>query len=289
MAISRNGGIRVTVPVRTPLEAAAGLAISWPLRLFIWVEILFGVAAIATIALMPSETARYFAWPIKPNVTAALLGAFYISAGGLFILAAFTRRWQMIRVLVIPAMLFTLFELIATFLHWDRFAVGTTPFMVWFASYLLPPPVFAACYIWHQRRSPKRQADAPLSPMVRNTLWVLGIAVAGEGLISFIWPAVLINSAPWTLSPLTTRAICGWLISLGTMMLSVAWENDRDRGRVVAPYFILLLPALVLQLSRYSHEVNWSHPRIGSGAVFLTIVLAIGIYLARGNWRRSFQ
>ena len=270
-------------------QMSSGLAIAWPLRALLFVEILFGLAAMATIALTPADTARHFAWPIKPAVTAALLGAFYLSSAWVFVLAAIARRWQMIRVMMIPAFLFTFTELVATFLHWDRFSVGSMPFNVWFASYLLPPPILAACYLWHQRRATADSTDAPLARTVRIALIVLGVLLAGEGVVAFIWPTVLISTAPWALSPLTARAICGWLIALGTMMLSVAYENDRNRGRIVAPFLILLLPAAAMQLSRFSGEVNWQHPRIAINAVVLSIICAIGVYLARGDWRRSLR
>lgn len=46
-------------------QMSSGLAIAWPLRALLFVEILFGLAAMATIALTPADTARHFAWPIS--------------------------------------------------------------------------------------------------------------------------------------------------------------------------------------------------------------------------------
>lgn len=69
------------------------------------------------------------------------------------LMAVFVRRWELVRVFVLPGMVFTATKLLVTVLHWDRFAVGTGPFNIWFASYLLPPPLFAACWVWQQRRA----------------------------------------------------------------------------------------------------------------------------------------
>ena len=268
-----------------------GSRIAWPLRAWIAVEIYFGVSAMLTIALHPANSATNFPWPIKPDVTAALLGAFYMSSAWVFVFAVFAKRWEMIRVMVIPVILFTAVELLATFLHWDRFALWTTRFNVWFASYLLPPPIFAACYWWQQRvatappGADRTEPSQPLDRAVRALLIVIGAVLAMEGVVAFIWPRVLISTAPWQLTPLTTRAICGWLIALGTMMLSAAIENDRDRTRILSPFFILLLPAVALQLSRFSAQVNWSHPGVPIAAVVLAVICGIGLYLARGGWR----
>ena len=98
---------------------------------------------------------------------AATLGAIY-GASTLFTLmpSVLIKTWQNVRVLVLPGTVFTTVLLIATFLHWDRFSTTVVPFTIWFASYLLPPPIFAAMYWWHQRRSRPVGADIehPLPP-----------------------------------------------------------------------------------------------------------------------------
>src|SRR5687767_15895209 len=132
---------------------APGTPIAWPLRAWLAVEVLFGIGAVMAIGVSPADSATNFSWPIQPVVMAAVLGAFYMSSALLFLLPFFAKRWEMIRVMILPTAIFSTVQLIATFLHWDKFSVGTTPFYVWFASYLLPPPIFVAAYVWHQRRA----------------------------------------------------------------------------------------------------------------------------------------
>lgn len=139
------------------------LRISLLLRIWIGIECLFGVLSILTISLSPAETRTNFSWPIQPVVTAALLGGFYIAAASFYVLSFFAKRWENIRVFIWASILFSSIELIATFVHWDRFTVGSLPFNVWFVSYILPPPLFIAFYFWHQRRA----APIPRSPTNR--------------------------------------------------------------------------------------------------------------------------
>lgn len=122
--------------------------IARPLRFWFAVELFFAISASISVALSPALTASNFAWTIKPNVMASLFGGFYLSLAPVAILLLLARRWDMVRVFVIPGMLFTFAQLVVTLLHWDRFAVASGPFVIWFASYLLPPPVFLACYLW---------------------------------------------------------------------------------------------------------------------------------------------
>lgn len=265
-----------------------GTSIGWPLRVWFVVELFFAVSATISVALHPEQTGANFAWAIKPEVMAALIGAFYAAFAPVVVLVIFARRWEMVRVFVIPGMLFTFAELVVTFLHWDRFAVWTAPFNIWFASYLLPPPVFLACYIWQQRRAGPITYDSPLARWERIGLIVLGALFTLEAVIGIVWPAWFSSSAPWRITPLNARALGGYFLLLGLMMLSMARENDRDRVRVISPFLILLLPAVAFQVSRFPEQVNWSHPRIAISAVLLAAVAALGIRLFRGSWRRTF-
>ncbi|MEP7189234.1 MAG: hypothetical protein ABI901_08600, partial [Roseiflexaceae bacterium] len=77
-----------------------GTSIAWPLRVWLAVEVLFGVAAVLAIGIAPADTKTNFAWPIQPVVMAAVLGGFYITSAPLFLLPLFAKRWEMIRVMI---------------------------------------------------------------------------------------------------------------------------------------------------------------------------------------------
>ncbi len=261
--------------------------ISWWLRAWLGVEVLFGLSAILTIGLFPAQTQTNFAWHIQVVVMAAVLGGFYIVSSSGIVLQFLSKRWETIRVMVLPAILFTSLQLLVTFLHWDKFAHGTRGFYVWFASYLLPPPIFLIAYLWHQRRAAPFIAYQPLPPTLRWFFFILGSIFVLDAIITFIFPDLFMTTFPWKLTPLTTRSLCGWLAVVGALMLSVARENDRTRVRLASPIFILLLPILSIQVALHSSEVNWDHPRIWINLVILAIVCLCGLELARGNWREA--
>jgi hypothetical protein len=280
-----------TVDQRSQAVVVPDLRISLPLRIWLGIEVMFGLMSLVTISLSPGNTAENFAWPIKPEVTAALLGGFYTAAASFYVLSLFARRWENIRVFIIASILFSSTELLATFLHWDRFSVGSLPFNVWFVSYILPPPLFIIFYIWHWRREAPipTPADEPLPPNLRLGMCVLGALLVLLALTAFVLPTSFIPLMPWTFTPLTARALSGWILALGIMNLSAARENDRTRVRIISPFFILLLPAIALEIARYPAQVNWSHPAVYVGLVVLAIIFAIGVYLARGDWRRTMR
>jgi hypothetical protein len=273
------------------MTADPNLRISLPLRIWIGVEVLFGLLSIVTIAWTPENTQQHFSWTIKPEVTAALLGGFYISAASFYVLALLALRWDNIRVFVPASIVFSSIELLATIIHWDKFAVGTTPFNVWFVSYLLPPPLFIYFYWWHQKRAAPipRANDEPFAPALRTIMLALGGIVALYGLLVFIMPSVLIAIAPIIFTPLTARAFSGWVVALGMLLVLAARENDRTRARLISPFFILLLPAVAIEMSRFSDQIDWSRPSIYLAVAVLTAAFVIGIALARGDWRRTMR
>lgn len=260
--------------------------IGWPLRFWFFVEVFFAVSATSTVALRPAETATSFAWNIQPPVMAALFGAFYLALAPVVFLAMFARRWEAVRVFVLPGMLFTSTQLVVTFLHWERFLHGTLAFQIWFASYLLPPPVFLGCYLWQQRRAGQAiggPGDTPLPRWARIALVVLGGALTFEALAGLVMPLWFSGWAPWKITPLNARALSGYTLLLGTMLLSAARENDRDRVRILSPFLILLLPAVAFQVRRFPEQVDWSHPRIAIVLAVLLPVAAFGLFFARGS------
>lgn len=266
-----------------------GTLIALPLRLWLGVQVLFGIAAVLTIGVAPAETKTNFAWTIQPVVMAAVLGAFYASSALLFLLPLFAKRWEMIRIMILPTALFATVQLITTFLHWNKFAVGTTPFYIWFASYLLPPPIFVAAYLWHQRRAMPQnmQSDSPLPAWLRWIFLVCGSFLTIGAIIVFILPSVLIPVSPWQLTPLTARSLCGWIMILGVLMLAMLRENDKARVRIGASFLILLLPAMLIQMTRYADQVNWANLTLWIGLILAAILGLCGLYLAIGSWKES--
>jgi hypothetical protein len=240
-----------------------------PLRAWLVVEVFFGLAAISTIFLRPQDTATNFAWPIKPDVMAAVLGAFYLASAPVFVLGLLAKTWQQVRVITLPTAAFSTAMLAATVLHWDKFSVGTFPFVVWFASYVLPPPIFAGLYVWHQRGAEPvgTGVEQPITPWVRSLLRVNGLAVTAVAVVGFAAPSVIVDVGPWAFTPLTARTLCGWLLAVGLMQVSMAREGDRRRARLATAMMVVLPFGIGGQLLRFSDEVDW-------GAVSLWVLLA---------------
>ncbi len=208
-----------------------GTPIAPMFRAVLGLEVFFGLASLATIGLFPAQTATKFAWEIKSLATAGVLGGLYLTFAPTLLLQFLARRWEMIRVVIAPAIAFTTAELIATVLHWDLFFVGTLRFNIWLASYVLPPPLLLAMYLYQERRSNHPPAREPLPRSVRAPFVVLGTLLAVDALIVLVSPSWIAESFPWSLTPLTARAWRGGCWS---------WEPScsRSPGRTTGTGFV---------------------------------------------------
>jgi hypothetical protein len=170
--------------------------------------------------------------------------------------------------------------------------LGTPGFTIWFLSYLLPPPILLGFYLWHERRarmSTKAISREPLSPDVRRALLHIGSLTTLLSLLIFILPQVFIVFAPWQVTPLSARVFAGFLLAAGTLMLSMAHDNDRSRVLVGVPLLILMFPSVTLQIARFPDQVNFANTALFLIYGIMLVAFAIGLYLARGDWRQIFQ
>src|SRR5205823_914957 len=89
-------------------------------RLLLVASVLVFLAGIP-LYLGTEQTDLYFAWTIKPPITAAFLGAAYWASCVLELLSARERVWARARLAVPALLVFTTLMLLATLLHLDRF------------------------------------------------------------------------------------------------------------------------------------------------------------------------
>jgi len=269
-------------PSRAETPAAAKeTPAAWPLRAWFIAEVFFALASSWAVLLAPQATATNFAWPIQPVVTAAVFGAIYFCALPLMVVGVFTRTWEHVRVVVLPAAVFTAAMLLPTFLHIDRFSTGTVSFAIWLASYVLPPPVFVACYVWQQQRSQRVGSGitAPLPTLERGFFFANGAALAIFAVAVMLTPAILQGIAPFTFTPLTARAFAGYVTLVALLQISMAFENDWQRGKLATVMLIPLPFVILLQLVRFGDGVQWSNVALWVFLADLGLIAALCVKL----------
>lgn len=235
--------------------------------------------------LLPDQTDSLFAWTIKPPVTAAFLGGAYMTALTIELLAARERIWARARVVYPGMILFTTVTLIATLLHLDKFHFTAPGFFAkftawaWLIIYALAPPVMLALLVYQLRAPGSDPAHrAPVPPWFRGVLVAQAVIMIGLGLAMFLAPEPFAGLWPWTLTPLTARAVGAWLIGLGFAVAHAAWENDWELIRICMVGDIVAGGLQLLVLARFAGTLQWAAPNVWVYLVFLLAMVAIGTY-----------
>jgi hypothetical protein len=256
----------------------------------LWVGAFLVFLAGIQLYFLTEYTDTWFAWTIDSALTAAFLGAFYWTSVALASLSAPQGVWARARVGLPGVQIFVVLMLVATLMHLDKFHFDSSDLIakgaawLWLAVYALEPPVLFAIYLNQLRVpgiDPPRGAPAPR--------WFLGLiavqaaAVLVAGVALFVVPDEAGNWWPWTLTPLTARAITAWLIGLGLVLLSSLREKDFIRLRPATLSYIVLGALQFIALVRYPDEVDWGAIRTWVYIAFLISVLVVGVY----GWARS--
>src|SRR5438445_6962750 len=208
-------------------------------RRFFYVASFLVLAEGAVLFVGSTHTARYFAWTIKSPLTAAFLGASYCAAVALEVLAARQRVWARVRVAFAPVLVFTFVTFVVTLVYLDHFHLHggalVTRLSTWFwlAVYAVVPPVMIILGALQLRVSGIDPARSHLfPPFFRGAVAgqaVVLTAFGGALLLAPVWTA---GVWPWTLTPLTGRAIGAWLFAMGFGAAQAAWEADFECARI---------------------------------------------------------
>jgi len=248
-------------------------------RLLLVVYAALGLLAGVPLYLGTERTDQYFAWTIRPPLTAAFLGAAYWAAFSLDLLARAERSWVRVRVGFPARFVFTTLMLAATLVHLDRFhldsgaAVARGVAWAWLIVYVAVPPLTLAVLVREARiADPAASEDAALPRRLRLALAAQAALMVGLGAALFAAPLEVAWVWPWPLTPLTGRAIGAWLVGLGLVGAHMVLDNGLRRVRNGLTAYAVLAFLQGVAVARYPGDIDWGDPRAW---VYLAVVLSI--------------
>src|SRR6266568_9690403 len=125
------------VPLRALFLVASGLVVLAAIQLFV----------------LTDRTDHFFAWTIRPPISAAADGAFYLAAVLVLVPATGAREWPRVRSLAFTVLVVSTGKLAATVIHASRFhfhspdATARVAAWGWLAVYAVVPPVLFALIV----------------------------------------------------------------------------------------------------------------------------------------------
>jgi hypothetical protein len=259
--------------------------ITRPMRLLLVLSGVLVVLAGLELTLHPGDTDERFAWTIRPSITSAALGGFYLAAIFLTFLSARQRLWASVRIFAPGTLAFSSLILVATLIHLDKFHTdGPTTFAqvqagLWIGVYVCYPPLLVAAWL-HQHRAPGGDPPriAPLAPRFRLATGAQAAVLVGVGAALLIAPAHTADALwPWTLTPLTGRALGAWMFALGLVLVSALRENDWTRIPVAPATHTAVGVFQLAVVARYADDLDWGAWTTWAYAGFFASVVALGV------------
>jgi hypothetical protein len=248
------------------------------------------LTALATnqLYILSAHTDAYFAWTIKPPLTAAFLGAGYAAGLVLVLLGLRSQAWVEARIAVVTVAVFSMLTLVATVLHRDRFhyhaAGDIARFAAWFwlGIYIVVPLALAVLIVVHQRRpgiDPPRRDPIPL--WLAGAFGVQGLIMMAVGAAMYAVPSTARTLWPWPLTPLTARAVSAWLIAFGVAAVLTLIERDIRRLAAGAVAYTVFGVLELIALLRFGEVGRWDSP---AGIAYLVVLISVVPVGAAGCW-----
>jgi hypothetical protein len=248
----------------------------------------FLVVAFAVLYPFPHDTARLFAWPIKPTIMPMILASVYIGGAYFFFRAATASQWHTVKGGFIPVGTFATLMGVATILHWDKFSHSHVAFWLWAGLYFTTP--FLIFWVWWANRRhdvPATSADPLLPVRVSRVIAVLGALSVLTAIFLFLFPGRAVAIWPWTLTPLTAQVL-GAIFALGIAGLGAPTDRRWSSARILFQVAALMLALILIAGARATGELDPSNAMtwlIGCG--FAGVLAAIVILYARMRARHS--
>jgi len=248
--------------------------VSGAVRALLLAEGLFVLIAGAQLFVFSGRTEELFAWTISPPLTAAFLGACYWAAGVLVLTAVRRDEWARVRIAVPAVLLFAVLTLGVTIVHFDRFDLDSFFGWAWLVVYVAVPPLSVLVWALQMRTpggDPPRRWPLPRALRLVLALQAVVLLVAGIALL------VLANDWwPWTLTPLTSRAIGAWLVSIAAIAAHVLVEDDLRRVDAAFAAYAALGVLELIAVARYADTLDW--PGAWAYVGFVASIAATGLW-----------
>ena len=227
-------------------------------------------AAWVILYLFPGRTEQLWAWTIHPDMTPITLGAGYLAGAWFFFRVATNSEPYRVVGGLAAAAVFTAFLLAATVLHWDRFNHGHVSFWAWLFLYLVSPPLLVVLAVANHRAALRPEPGDALSGVLRWCLVAVGAGQLMLAVVMFALPRIVLDNAPWALTPLTARTLSAFLAFTGALLL---WPLfDRRWGAVQIGVEAVTIGLLLVGAGALRARGDFSGPLAGRVAWVAALV-----------------
>jgi hypothetical protein len=230
----------------------------------------FLLVAFGLIYMRPELAAGMFAWPVKPELTAMLLGAAYLGGVVFFCTLLVSRAWHRIALGIPPVATFASLLLVTTVIHRDLFSFDRVAGWTWTLIYIVAPPLVVAAWWLNRRRDPGPGPSDSLVPRtVTRPMVIVGIAAIGLAVLLYAVPDVFIGVWPWRLTPLSARVIAPMLCLPGILAIGIAL--DRRRSALRSPLMAQAVAIVAMLGAMWARQADLTGPAASVAIAWLVV------------------
>jgi hypothetical protein len=234
----------------------------------------FLLVAFPLLYFFPNDTGNWWAWEIRPSMTALIMGAGYIAGAYFFVQVARATRWHRVHLGFLPITAFTTFLGIATIVYWDRFEHAHVAWYLWAGLYFTTPFLVPLVWLRNRRTDPgtlEGADDRYLSRRIRSTLEAVGLGQFAVAVVLIASPSTMVEIWPWELDDLAASTLGAWFALPGVTALMMGIDGRWSAIRITLESQLIGLTLILLATVRAWEQFDKSNS--------LTYVFAGGMAL----------
>ncbi|HKT04984.1 MAG TPA: hypothetical protein VJT31_36175 [Rugosimonospora sp.] len=237
------------------------------------------------LVFAPGHTAQFWAWSIRPSMSAVWVGAGYTFGACAISTMLVLNRWRTSILATVATIPFAYAMIIATLLHLDRFPTGSVRFWVWLVIYAALPLGLPVILVRNRGADPGIEPDDRLLPRwLGRGAGVVGGLIDAFGVALFTAPAAVGKVWPWLLTPLMAQVVAGWLMFFGTGTAMLAFERRYRAVRAFLPSVAVWFG--VLDVAALFHLDDFTNGPFATAVYFTGATLVVLVSLAILGWGR---
>jgi len=234
----------------------------------------FLLVAFPLLYFFADDTGNWWAWEIRPSMTALIMGAGYIAGAYFFVRVALATRWHRVHVGFLPITAFTAFLGVATIVYWGWFDHDHVAFWIWTGLYFATPFLVPLAWLRNRRTDPgtlESSADRYVPRPVRTTLVAVGVGQFAIAVVLLASPSTMVDIWPWRIDELGAATLGAWFALPGVTALMMGIDGRWSAIRITLESQLIGLTLILLGTAR-----AWSQFDTSSA---MTYVFAGGIAL----------
>ena len=242
----------------------------------------FLLVAFPLLYFFANDTGNWWAWEIRPSMTAYLMGAGYIAGAYFFVQVARATRWHRVHLGFLPITAFTAFLGVATIVYWDWFDHDHVAFWIWTVLYFATPILVPLAWLHNRPTDPgtlETDRDRYQPRQLRSMLIAAGLVQFAVAVLLIASPSTMVDIWPWPIDSLGAATLGAWFALPGVTAMMMGIDGRWSAIRITLESQLIGLTLILLATARawdqFDTSSAWTYVFAGGIALLLAGLAAL--------------